>query len=202
MTGRTRLVFGSAYHKEYIDKKVFQIIHDFSCLPPAELMEPRSQLRYEIPHNHIAGFPDTDMRYYATIDTGLKQVHTEAIRRIHHPLDMLAKPNLQTMNDFDRITVHREDVIEDCNLLKTDAIFCAVIYQSDLEVTSIEGFGHVWQTRFRKEWICPYYPVHDPSTIVFRCRPSYAVDVIVDGYPSLTTIRRFLDTAMPRLVHV
>ena len=196
MCTRTRVVFGCKEHRHFVHRDVYDIAKAFIYLPPTQLKEEKRIIQFEIPHSHISQGGQSDHYYFIQVDEHLQHVNTEAFKYYHNPLYLQYK-DAPKPNSFDRFSIQRERVLKPF-LLKPDADFSHVQYIDEKITCQQEGWGYLWNTVLQTQWICPYNSSIDTSDIVFRCKPSYSINIFVDGYPSLETIKRFIEYGLPR----
>lgn len=193
---RTRIVFGCSEHKHFVDRSAYDILKAFMYLPPTNIQEEKRIIQFEVPHCHISRGGQSDHHYFIQVDEHLQRVNTEAFRYYHNPLYLRYK-DASKPSSLDRFSVHRERVLNHF-LLKPDAEFSHVQYIDEKLCCQQEGWGYLWDTILQVQWICPYNSSFDKDKIVFRCKPKYSINVLVDGYPSLEIIKKFIEYGFPK----
>lgn len=193
---RTRVVLGSCYHEDFVGSKVYELVKEFSQIPPAQVDKQKDIIRYEVPVSQVSGFVDDDRMHFVEVDSHCTLIRSEGVQRMHRPITIkLAHACIP--RDYDRMTIYREQVYPDSFLLKEEANFSHVKFIHERVNSSLPGWEYSWKTCLQRQWICPYYSSSDPESIVFRCKPMYSIEVLIDDLPSVDTIEKFVNTAMP-----
>lgn len=193
---RTSIIMGSAFHNAYVHENVYEIAKAFSSLLPAVTYTEKELVRYEVPHSQISRGAIEEGKYHIEMDncqtllrtTGYKPVQNPVVLKLDHP---------SNRSEFDRVTIYQQQILP-AFLIKGSASFSHCEYIHDRLIAQIEGWGYHWDVICQKQWVCPYYAPGDEKTIVFRCRPVYSVEILVDGLPEGDTIKRFIETGLPR----
>lgn len=196
---RTVIVLGSSTHPEYVDKKLFDIVKTFACLPPSQTTKTHDIVQFDIPMSQISGHVDSTCVHRIETDCLCSKLKTTSTRTISRNISLFLQ-HPSSKQDYDRVTIHRQHTLCDSFLLKNDANFNNVKYINERVDASIHGWDSKWTIRFQEQWICPYYSLGEPDLYIFRCRPLCSIHVIVDGLPEITKIRDFMNVAFPLII--
>lgn len=194
---RTRITLGSLSHAACIDGKWWELLKQFVTLPPAVVGSASNLVTFEIPPMHASGLASYDRTYSVTTDTRCLRTWTETSVVLEKPLTFITRGQADAKS-FDRVTITREAFDNDSFLLSDDATYSHAVFIKDRVDATIEGWGYQWTVRMDQKWVCPYYELHRPEDIVFRCRPMYSATVMTTGSPTLDVIHSFIQTALPR----
>lgn len=196
MSRQTILRLGSKTNRKFIDKRMFDLAHNFSVLPPAEVKRSTNLIRYEVPHASISGFVETNKTHLIETDSLSTSMRTVAIEQVNRPTEWMQE-NPRLPRSFDRITIYRQLVFNNTFLLKKDAKFSYVVFIKERTDSTVFFEDNKWTIVSQISYICPFENVSNPDRIIFKCDPQYSVELHTDGFPDMIKIERVCKLCLP-----
>lgn len=174
----------------YVQENEYILAKEFACLPPAAVTTSSNIIQFEIPSTYIAGAStNASKRYFIETDDTVSVIKTRSITT--HSNQLLSYANVSYVL-----------VESSMFLLKDDAVFSNVTYINERVDSTVIAWGTEWVIRFQTQWVCPYHSAVKDDGIIFKCRPSYTIEIITTGHPEPIEINRFIAFGLPSYFYI
>lgn len=194
----TRVVFGTLVNDRFLGKAVWDMMREFTSLPPAEFWVEEQTIEFEVGAADILRPQNEAHRYFVRSNFRQQCVTAQTDAPLQRPIVYRLTGSSVKPIELDRITLSRVRVDLEPFIVMPQAGFidAAVISRSRRVVN--EYYGRTWTWNFQEVFTFPKWDQSVDSRLYFDSPPRYRVQVTTPGFATDAETTSFLAASLPK----